>query len=73
MIKERAAVGSPLLAERDAATFLNLSARTLQNWRVAGREPSFVKIGRRVQYRVVDLEDYLATCVRRSTADDQGR
>jgi hypothetical protein len=62
-------VASPLLSERAAATFLNLSARTLQNWRVLGRGPSFHKIGGRVQYHRTHLEEYLASCVRQSTSD----
>lgn len=69
MQREKVSINSPLLAERDAALFLNLSVRTLQDWRVSGRGPSFVKIGRRVQYRLADLEGYVATCVRRSTSD----
>ncbi|HVT16378.1 MAG TPA: helix-turn-helix domain-containing protein [Thermoanaerobaculia bacterium] len=62
-------ISSPLLGEKDAALFLNLSVKTLQNWRVSGRGPSFVKIGRRVQYRLTDLEEYVAKCVRCSTSD----
>jgi hypothetical protein len=69
MHKEKGSINSPLLVEKDAALFLNLSVRTLQNWRVSGRGPCFVKIGRRVQYRLADLEEYVATCIRRSTSD----
>jgi Helix-turn-helix domain len=67
----RETVASPLLTESDAATFLNLSARTLQNWRVLGRGPSFHKIGGRVLYHRTHLEEYLASCVRQSTSDQR--
>lgn len=66
---DREGCGPIQLAAGDAATFLNLSVRTLQNWRVFGRGPSFVKIGRRVQYRFADLEAYIASCVRQPTSD----
>lgn len=66
-------ISSPLLGEKNAALFLNLSVKTLQNWRISGRGPSFVKIGRRVQYRLADLEDYIEKCVRCSTSDRRER
>lgn len=45
-----------LLTERDAADFLGYSARTLQNWRVRGGGPVFVKVSSRsVRYRRRDL------------------
>jgi len=44
------------LANREAATFLNLSPRTLEKLRVIGGGPRFRKFGRRVVYAMVDLE-----------------
>jgi hypothetical protein len=44
------------LANREAATFLNLSPRTLEKMRVIGGGPRFRKFGRRVLYAVADLE-----------------
>ena len=35
-----------------------LSPRTLENWRWRGEGPPFVKIGRKVVYRLVDVEGY---------------
>jgi hypothetical protein len=35
-----------------------LSPRTLENWRWRGEGPPFVKIGRKVVYRLVDVEAY---------------
>jgi predicted DNA-binding transcriptional regulator AlpA len=45
-----------LLKERDAAAFLGYSARALQNWRVRGGGPVFVKVSSRsIRYRRRDL------------------
>lgn len=46
----------------DAADYLGLSPKTLQNWRVKGDGPPYVRHGQtggRVSYRVVDLDAYL--------------
>ncbi len=41
-----------LIDEREAASFLGYSERALQNWRVRGGGPDFVKIsGRSIRYR----------------------
>ena len=57
------------LGTYDAARFLGVSPRTAEKWRVTGEGPPFLKIGRRVLYDLGDLEDYLASCRRRSTSD----
>lgn len=44
------------LANQEAATFLNLSPRTLEKMRVIGGGPRFRKFGRRVVYALIDLE-----------------
>jgi hypothetical protein len=53
-----------------AAGALGVSPRTLGYLRVAGHRPRFVKVGRRVRYRVVDLTAYLEERTRRSTVDE---
>lgn len=48
--------------EREIAARLHISVSTLRNWRVSGRGPAFVKIGKRaVRYRWADVEAFLAT------------
>jgi predicted DNA-binding transcriptional regulator AlpA len=42
-----------------AADYLGLHARTLDNWRSQGRGPRYVRVGRRIVYRIADLESYL--------------
>ena len=45
-----------LLTERDAASFLGYTMRALQNWRVRGGGPVYVKISSRsIRYRRRDL------------------
>ena len=48
------------LSDVRAAAFLGLAPQTLRNWRFQGRGPKYCKIGgRRVVYRVQDLEEFL--------------
>ena len=60
----------PLLTEREAAAWAGLSAATLQNWRVKGYGPPWLKLSARaICYRTSDVEAWLASRVRRSTSD----
>lgn len=69
---------SPFLTTAEAADFLFAGARTsggkalvktLERWRVEGRGPAFVKMGRRVVYRRDDLLTWAAQQRRTSTSD----
>lgn len=62
-----------LLNEAQAANYLNVSVRTLQQWRMSGRGPLFTKLSRAVRYRVADLEAYVAGGVARSTTEADAR
>jgi predicted DNA-binding transcriptional regulator AlpA len=48
-----------LFNQRQAAHLLRLSVRTLERHRVAGTGPRFVRLGRLVRYRAVDLADWV--------------
>lgn len=49
-----------LLNEQDAARYLNLTPRTLQNWRHVGGGPPFIRISARaVRYDPRDLDSWL--------------
>ncbi len=48
------------LSERDAASFLGITQRTLQDWRLNRRGPAFIRLGRRIAYDRGDLEQFLA-------------
>lgn len=54
----------PLLSPASAAKYLGtedvqFSTATLNWWRVKGRGPTFIKIGRRVFYRQSDLDAFI--------------
>lgn len=54
----------------EAADYLGLSVSTLNKWRVTGKGPKFVKLGRAVAYRTPDLHDWLEKQAKRSTSQD---
>lgn len=59
-----------LLNERDAAAFLGYTVRCLQNWRLRGGGPLFVKVSARsVRYRRRDLLEWIEINLRRTTSD----
>jgi hypothetical protein len=45
---------------QQAAEFMRLQRKTLENWRSQGRGPAYVKVGGRVLYPVADLEAFVA-------------
>lgn len=52
--------GDKLFDEKAAAAKLNVSPGTLSVWRSTGRYSlPFIKVGRKVRYRVRDLESWL--------------
>ena len=60
---------SELLLTDEAAQVLRVTPATLKLWRLRGAGPRFIKMGRRVAYRLTDLERYMTTCERSSTSD----
>jgi excisionase family DNA binding protein len=59
------------LSVREAAQYLGLSVSTLNKLRVFGGGPTFLKLGRRVAYDLVDLDGWMVG-KRRSSTSDQG-
>ena len=55
--------------EAQTADRLNLSPRTLQQWRYRGGGPRYLKIGSAVRYRPADVEVWLEQQTRTSTSD----
>lgn len=53
---QRARKGSPFLNTEQAAFYLGLSARKLQQMRAAGTGPSFRRHSRYVRYHIDDLD-----------------
>lgn len=59
-----------LILERDAAEFLGYSVRALQNWRVRGGGPAFVRVSARsIRYRRRDLIEWADERVRFNTSE----
>lgn len=48
-----------ILNNKEAANFLSIKPETLAKWRSEHRGPRYSKIGRRVVYKVQDLEEFL--------------
>jgi len=58
----RAIEGRAVVSSTEAAQMLGISPRTLANWRVQGRGPAYVRIGKNrspILYRVGDIESWL--------------
>lgn len=49
----------PLLSERDAADYLGISQPWLRKQRRTSARPAYVRMGRRVFYRLADLDDLI--------------
>jgi hypothetical protein len=47
------------LNDVEAAKIADLSPQTLRNWRLQGRGPAYVKLGRAVRYSLNDLISWL--------------
>ena len=56
------------LTTLEAAAYCRISKPYLEKMRVYGTGPVFVKLGRRVVYRLLDLDEWLSARVRRSTS-----
>lgn len=59
------------ICEKLAAPYVGVSVRTLQAWRVQGKGPVFLKLGRAVRYRICDLDDWLEANLRKSTSQGE--
>ena len=61
-------LSSPLLDENQAAEVLGLKPGTLSVWRCTGRHGlPFIRVGRRIRYKLADLEAWLYTRTVEST------
>ena len=61
------------LDTKQAAAYCNLHTRTLKRWRSTGAGPRFIKQGRKVLYRLSDLEAWMAEhCYTNTAAAAEG-
>ncbi len=58
-----------VLNQKEAATLLGVSTRTLERHRVTGTGPRFTRFGRLVRYRQCDLVDFVDRNLRTSTSE----
>lgn len=63
------AANGGVLRTVEAAAYCGSSASTFEKLRLTGGGPVYAKLGRRVVYRVEDLDAWLAANRRRSTSD----
>jgi len=63
----------PLLTTRQAASFLNLSHRTLEKWRVTGSGPRYFKVGAQVRYERAELDRWLAERLLSHTTEESAK
>ena len=57
------------MSPNDVATFLGLSPRTLERFRLEGRGPAYFKFGRIVRYRRAETLKWAEAQLRTSTSD----
>jgi predicted DNA-binding transcriptional regulator AlpA len=62
-----------VVSTKVAARFVGLSESTLAKLRLNGNGPVYCKLGRRVVYRLTDLEQWLQSRVTRDTSDADAR
>ena len=58
-----------VLTTGEAAELVGLAASTLENLRVIGGGPTYLKLGRAVRYRAEDLNRWLDARERRNTSE----
>ena len=59
----------PLLTQQHLSEPIDVSERSLERWRVEGTGPAFVKAGRKVLYKIVDIDEWLDASRRKSTSE----
>lgn len=58
----------PLATKPEAAAYLKVPERTLDQWRYLGKGPRWSKVGRYVRYRWEDLDAYVNENAKGGTA-----
>lgn len=63
MEKNRAPAGGlePLLSIEELAEYLDVPVATIYDWRVDGKGPCAVRIGRRIKFAISDINAWIAS------------
>ncbi len=59
-----------LLTQKQVEQYLQLKASTLEQWRLAGKGPKFIRLGRSIRYRIEDIEDFVETLTRYNSTSE---
>lgn len=62
-----------VIGAKAAARYVGLSESTLAKLRLNGNGPTYCKLGRRVVYRLTDLDQWLQSRTARDTSDADAR
>jgi hypothetical protein len=57
-----------LMTTAEAAQYLRLAPQTMVKWRSLGAGPDFVRVGGRVFYRRIELDEYINTGITKGEA-----
>ncbi len=49
-----------LLTQKEVKEITGLADSTLEQWRLKGKGPKFIKLGRLVRYRLSDIDAYIS-------------
>ena len=60
---------TPLLTTAEAATFVRLSRRTLEDYRTKGTGPTYRRLGKKIYYRPEDLNNWIDARAFTSTSE----
>lgn len=69
----RGAIRPKVVCSREAARIVGLAESTMAKLRLNGNGPLYCKLGRRVVYRISDLEQWLQSRTTRDTSDADAR
>jgi predicted DNA-binding transcriptional regulator AlpA len=72
-IKPVVGIMPKVITAKVAARYVGLSVSTLAKLRLNGNGPTYCKLGRRVVYRPVDLDQWLQSRTARDTSDADAR
>ena len=62
-------MSSHLVTPSQLADRIGIKETTLANWRVIGRGPRFIRVGRAIRYRIEEVEAWLDRRTADSTSD----
>ena len=57
------------LSVQETSAVTRLAEKTLESMRAQGRGPAFLKLGRKIEYRLVDIQEFMEKSLFRSTRE----